>query len=189
MSYRIYRTETIVLRSYPYREADRTLVLYTEDFGLVYARAQGIRHERSRLRYGLTDLAHSQVALVRGKAGWRVTGAVPRSTYPIERNALLALARISVLVTRLVHGEDQNAYLFNTIMSAHQRLREGERADLIEVVSVSRILHALGYIAPDASDVHLFAEHAYESETLKMTEAKLPHLLRRINETLSLTQL
>jgi DNA repair protein RecO (recombination protein O) len=189
MSYRIYRTDAIVLRSYPYREADRTLVLYTEDFGLVYAHAQGIRHEKSKLRYALTDLSRAQVALVRGKAGWRVTGAVSILLPAADKASLLSLARIASLTTRLVQGEDQNPYLFNTLTSAHERLAKGEQAELIEVVSVSRMLHALGYIAPDTSDEPLFADRAYEPEALDRTRTMLPRLVRRINDTLAVTQL
>lgn len=190
MSYRIYRTDAIVLKSYPYREADRTLVLYTEDFGLLYAHAQGIRHEKSKLRYALTDLSRAQVALVRGKAGWRVTGAVSILLPTTSKTGLLSLARIASLTTRLVQGEDRNDYLFSTLTSAHERLSKGDTADLIEAISVSRMLHALGYIAPDtATDESLFIEGAYEPEALDMTRAVLPRLVRRINDTLAVTQL
>lgn len=189
MSYRIYRTDAIVLKSYPYREADRTLVLYTEDFGLLYAHAQGIRHERSKLRYALTDLSRAQVALVRGKAGWRVTGAVSKALPAGGKPALLSLARIAALTTRLIQGEDRNGYLFSTLTTAHELLAKGEETELIEVVSVSRMLHALGYIAPDAVDEMLFKDHAYEPAALDTTRAELPRLLRRINETLAVTQL
>jgi DNA repair protein RecO len=189
MSYRIYRTDAIVLRSYPHREADRTLVLYTEDFGLVYAHAQGIRHERSKLRYALTDLSRAQVALVRGKAGWRVTGAVSTHLPKGDKAALLSLARIASLITRLVHGEDQNGYLFNTLAMAHEQLAHGEPTDVIEVVSVSRMLHALGYIAPEPTDEPLFRGRAFEPEALDLTREMMPRLLHRINETLAATQL
>lgn len=189
MSYHIYRTEAIVLRSYPHAEADRMLMLYTEDFGLIHARAQGVRHERSKLRYALTDFSRVHASLVRGKAGWRLVGAIPIAQAPSSRKELIVFARVCSLVLRLVHGEDRNEYLFHTLNAAHEQLFSGEDAELIEAVSVSRVLHALGYVAPDNSDGALFTEHAYESASLEQLRSALPRVVQRINDTLAVTQL
>lgn len=188
MSYRIYRTRAIVLRSYPYREADRTFALYTEDFGLIYVRAQGVRHERSRLRYALCNLSFAKIALVRGKAGWRLTGAVADSGAPRERSALLAQARIASLISRLVGGEEANQYLFDTIIGARDLLMAGGDPELIEIVSVSRILHTLGYVAPESVDGNIF-QPIYEISTLESARTTVPRLVARINKALAETQL
>jgi len=189
MSYRIYRTDAFVLRSRPHAEADRMFTLYTDDFGLLYARASGVRLERSKLRYALSDYSHVHVALVRGKAGWRLVGAIGGTPAMPHKKHLIAFARIASLVVRLVQGEDRNEYLFGTLGAARHSLEAGEDPELIEIVSVSRILHALGYVAPRPIDEHVFAEQAYESVSLERSRAALPQLIQRINHTLSATQL
>lgn len=188
MSYRIYRTRALVLRSFPNREADKTLALFTEDFGLIYARAQGVRLEKSRLRYALADLSFSHISLVRGKAGWRVTGALAENLPPQGRAALLSQARIASLVSRMVGGEERNQYLFDTLQTAHEQLVLGGDPELIEVVSVSRILHCLGYIAPEQGDGTLFAGQLSQGVVESMrTQSK--RLLARVNMALSAAQL
>ena len=189
MSYRIYRTEALVVRALPHRDADRLLVLYTADFGLLFARASGIRRERSRLRYALGELSLAEVALVRGKAGWRITGAIARAGAPRQKQALLSLARIGALLSRLVHGENRDPYLFSTLAAAHRALHAGSDPEAIEVVTVSRVLHALGYVAPGADDAALYADTAYAAASLQEVEQVLPRLVGRINAALAATQL
>ncbi|HET8581575.1 MAG TPA: recombination protein O N-terminal domain-containing protein [Candidatus Paceibacterota bacterium] len=189
MSYKVYRTQAIVLRALPAREADRLLALYTAEFGLLFARAQGLRREASKMRYALTELSLADVALVRGKAGWRVTGAVPRHPAPSERPRLLALARIGALVTRLVHGEERNDALMGTLRASHEALQRGEDPALIEAVAVSRILFALGYVAPTEDDALLFSDDAFAEDALAAHQARLSQLVRRINQALAETHL
>ena len=165
------------------------LTLYTDDFGLLYARAAGVRLERSKLRYALADYTYTHVALVRGKAGWRLVGAIGQATEMPERRAIVSFARIASLVTRLVHGEDRNEYLFGTLRAARESLQRGEDSELIEVISVSRILHALGYVAPHPGDELLFTDEAYNGVSLQTLRVSLPSLVQRINSTLAVTQL
>lgn len=188
MSYRIYRTRATVLRSFPYREADRTLALYTEDFGLIYARAQGVRLEKSRLRYAVCDLSIANVSLVRGKAGWRLTGAIAQNISRLDRESLVSYARIAALVSRLVGGEEPNSYLFDTLMQAHTLLSAKSDPELVEVVSVSRILHSLGYVATESSDKDIF-DTEYTIDALESARPSMPRLVSRINEALIATQL
>src|SRR3989344_5353808 len=74
--YQKYHTEAIVLGNPERGESDRVFTLYTEEFGLVRARASAVRSEKSRMRYALQNYSRAHVALVRGKHGWRIGGAV-----------------------------------------------------------------------------------------------------------------
>src|SRR5665811_296695 len=77
VSYRIYTTDALILRSATQGETNRFYWLYTRDFGLVYATARGVRKNTSKLRYALQDYMYSSVSLVNGKRGWHITGATP----------------------------------------------------------------------------------------------------------------
>ncbi|KKW47559.1 MAG: repair protein RecO protein, partial [Candidatus Kaiserbacteria bacterium GW2011_GWA2_58_9] len=75
--YQKYHTEALVLGNRERGENDRVFTLYTEEFGLVRARASAVRTEASRMRYALQNYSRARVALVRGKRGWRIGGAIP----------------------------------------------------------------------------------------------------------------
>src|SRR3989344_5345502 len=55
--YEKYQTEALVLGNREMGEADRMIVLFSRDFGLVRARAPAIRTERYKMRYALASLS------------------------------------------------------------------------------------------------------------------------------------
>lgn len=71
-----YITRAIVLSRGAARESGLMLTLLTEDLGLVRARAEGLRKSGAKLASALQTLCECDVTLVRGKDGWRLTGAL-----------------------------------------------------------------------------------------------------------------
>lgn len=136
MSYAVYTTKAWILSSAPSGEASKTYHLYTESFGLVHARAQGVRKLDSKLRYSLDDFSFATVSLVRGKEFWRLTGS-EKAELPEEGR--LIRARVLSLVRRLVHGEERNEALF----SALDALRD---PSVRELDALSAVLSSLGYL-------------------------------------------
>lgn len=193
MSYQKYTTEAVVLNSFQRGESDKVLVLYTCEFGLLYARAAGIRREGSRMRYAVQDFAHASVSLVRGKGGWRLAGAsaLRTASLPLTRGGAKRYAHITQLVRRLVHGEGENTRLFETLTEARRSLAAfpKEQHSTIELISVARILHALGYLSADALGSALFANTAFDSMQLEEAERLQKELLRSINEAIAESQL
>src|ERR1700739_1146986 len=110
--YQKYNTEALVLGSREFGEADKVFSLYTKDFGLVRARASAVRNERSKMRYALQKFSRINASLVGGKAGGGVAGARGIQNAPGHIRSGSTFARIAELVLRLVHGEEQNEYLF-----------------------------------------------------------------------------
>jgi recombinational DNA repair protein (RecF pathway) len=188
--YQKYQTEALILGSRESGEADRVFALYTREFGLVRARAGAVRTERSKMRYALQQYAHADIALVRGKRGWRVAGAIVVTSSP-RGEALATYARIADLVTRLVHGEEENPYLFSALAEAHSTLMR-ERAQafgMIELVCVARVLYALGYISSEALETALFTHTAYTGESLLEAETMKDKLLVSVNRAIAETHL
>lgn len=140
MSYQIYTTRGIVLSQWPVREADRIYSILTRDFGLVRARALGVRKESSKLRGNLEPLALSSVSLVRGKEHWRATSAELIRSIPF----LPELARPLSLLEKLVQGESANSELFDAIERALEISEAPD--DVFEIRLVSQILFNLGYL-------------------------------------------
>ncbi len=190
--YAKYQTDALVLGTNARGEADKLITLYTHDFGLVRARASAVRSEKSRMRYALQLFSRSQVALVRGARGWRVTGSLAGSLIPTTaREGLSAFARIAQLLERLVSGEEQNTVLFSIVSDAHRALSSAsaEKQPIIELVCVARILHNLGYLSTEALGSALFAQTSYSDEYLHEAEHVRTPLLTSVNRALSETQL
>lgn len=189
--YQKYQTEALVLGSRESGESDRAFSLYTQEFGLVRARASAVRTENSRMRYALQNFSRANVSLVRGKRGWRVAGALPVKSAVGDVRGVAAFARISELVLRLVHGEERDEYLFAALSEAHEALMRDtcEAYAVIEIVCVARLLYALGYISSEALSTALFTHTAYTGESLLEAETMKDTLLTSINRAIAQTQL
>jgi len=190
MAYQQYRTEAIVLRSFSAKEADKVLVLFAREFGLLYVRAVSLREEKSRQRYSLQDLSLANVGIVRGKGGWRLVGASLTASHPREEDSMRTYARLASMVVSLVHGEERNDYLFNTLEQAHGALSEGTLPpQSLEIICAVKILYALGYFSPDESQKRLLEDAPYTAELCACAESMRKPLVRGINNALRESQL
>lgn len=145
MSYAVYSTRGFILGSAPTGEASKIYLIYTEDFGLVRARAQSVRLLTSKLRYNLEDYSFGTFSLVRGREIWRLTGT-EKIDLPQKQKFSLVRARVLNLVKRLVQGEEKNEKLFKTLLSVTER-------EMSEPLILAHILDALGYL-----DVKILSE-------------------------------
>ncbi len=165
----VHTTPGFIIGSRPYGDAGKILIVFTREFGLIYATAQGIRLERSKLRYHIQDHSFGTYSLVRGREYWRLTGADEigsmeirglrleegaRSSEYGEKSREL-IARLALLLRRLLQGEEPHPELFDHIIGSVeflQRLQADrttrDEADLetFESLIVAKMLHALGYI-------------------------------------------
>ena len=62
-----YRDKGVVLRTYKLGEADRIIVMMTQDHGKVRAVAKGVRKTKSKIGARLEVLSHVEVLLYKGK--------------------------------------------------------------------------------------------------------------------------
>ncbi len=190
--YQKYSTDALVLGSREQGEADRTYLFYTYDFGLVRARASAVRSEKSKMRYALQNYSLVTLSLVKGKRGWRAAGAsslqgVATTSSP---RGVSAFARIAELTERLVQGEGENRYLFETLKEAHGALLGGgEALPTIEIMCVARVLFALGYISAEALGTAIFTHTDYALEHVNEAEGLKEKLLYSINRAISETHL
>lgn len=63
----LYGDVGVVLRTYKLREADRIVVIHTENHGKVRAVAKGVRKTRSKFGARLEPMSHVRLQLVRGR--------------------------------------------------------------------------------------------------------------------------
>jgi DNA repair protein RecO (recombination protein O) len=149
----IYHTHGFIIRSSNTGEANKFLVIYTKELGLVRAVAQGIRHQKSKLRFALQDLSYARIDLVRGRDVWRVTSAATIELFALLRQSkesLLIMYRISQLLERISDGEEPQESIFSELIDAFFMLNQAnipeETRTALELHLVLRSMSTLGYV-------------------------------------------
>jgi len=196
--YAIHTTPGFVIDSRPHGEAGKLLSIFTRDYGLVLASAQGIRLEKSKLRYYTQDYSFGNYSLVRGKEFWRLTSAMHDTNPRIARIPRIEtqqlIARLALLLRRLLHGEEPHAELFQVIEACSDFLNQNESISIeqlktLESITVLRMLHALGYIGKDAELNEVKDSNALSAGMLTSLAGKRASMNQHINKALRESQL
>ena len=155
-----YVTPAIVIARTSHGEASALVTLLTADFGLVRARAQGVRKPGAKLAASLQTLSELDASLLYGKEGWRLSGATQVEDHfsALTRTGRTRAGRVSTLLLRLVRGESEEPELFAAFKALLVSLRENEdkAQDAAECIAALRIVNALGLDAgaiPTAEEV------------------------------------
>lgn len=186
----IHVAEGVVLGKRGVGESHTLAYVLTEELGLVRARAQSARAEKSKLRFGLEPLTLGRFSFVRGRSEWRLVGVERVSTaLGAPLCGRTAMGRVSRLLLRLVHGEEP-ATLYRTVEEGFAALKEASalEAEALECVLVLRILAELGYVAR-TSELEEFLDSAYDPALALRAAAARASLVRTINESLHATGL
>jgi DNA repair protein RecO len=195
MSYKIYHTEGFILSGRPYGEANKVFRILTPDLGLVNCLAQGIRLEKSKLRFGTSVRRFVKISLVRGREYWRLIHVELDNNF----NNLVAdcapdglemfLAKTATLLSRLIYGESRDPDLYEILKGAVtawvKNSNDGkELQQSLEILTVVRLLTVLGYRSDDKG-IGLFAEAGdWQRNTLADFKTHLPRAVRSINDVL-----
>jgi len=198
LSYLLYHTDAFILGGTPFGEGSKLLTLLTREFGLIVASVSSVRAERSKLRYGLQDFSYSKITLVRGKEFWRITSVTDtESLFEVFRHSpekIQLFARVFSLLRRLLAGEEKHEELFSAVTETFAFLRTNGPPTVsigeVEVVLVLRLLHLLGYLAPQKEFSVFLSDPLHWGSELFPHAAKLRALaVSRINHSLRASQL
>jgi len=155
--YITYHSEAWILASFPHGEANARVVFLTETLGLLSARATSVREERSTMRYALQPFTFAHISVVRGRDTWRVIGAEAREnlyvSLALERKKLVAAARMSELILRVMPQEELYAHMYQSVSEVFRFLKHekfpGEYAEALYQIGAIRLLDTLGYVRQD----------------------------------------
>ncbi len=193
-----YHTEAIVLGGTPSEEASKFLCLFTKDLGLIYAYARAVREISSKLRYSLQDFSHSHIDLVESVYGWKITSAQYITNFisvrdMLESDYMNVTTQISVLLQRLMKGEEKNETLFAHVRDGFTFLKQNHLTDSeiknFEALLVMRILHDLGYWGEHKEHAYFLDDSFSIQSLLSKMEQKKSLVIREINKSLKATQL
>lgn len=165
----------------PQGEASATIALLTPEFGLVRARAQGVRKPGAKLAPALQTFAECEAILVRGKDAWRLSGAMLTKHFAptLEKKSRERAGRIASLALRLMRGESSDAAPFHALrglLVALPALTEDEQ-DAAECLAALRLLSALGFDTGELPG----ADDAYDRASLAPLLADRKTYVARVN--------
>jgi len=192
MAHRRYTTAAFILGWRPQGEANRLYRVLTPDFGLINVFAQGVRLEKSKLRYQLTNYSLVNLELVHGREYWRLVGVERQGFFNNqEQNSLIK--RISLILFRLIHGEEPKPKIFADLKMGWGMLEKVSKSDLasrdttsklesLEIFILIRILADLGYLADTTETAEILGTN--EPDLAKIF-AKRTALIRLINSSLA----
>jgi len=141
-----YATEAIVLGRSALGEASALIFLVTKELGLVRARAQGVRKPGAKLSAALQTLAESDVILVKGKEGWRLSGAILTGSYAqsLSSSVRERAGRIASLMLRLTSEGGEDTYdVFKEYLDTLPLL-DDEAQDTLETLAALYLLQEAG---------------------------------------------
>jgi DNA repair protein RecO len=155
--YSITHTKGIILKSHDLGEKDLFLSIFTRDLGHIYARVSGVRDLKSKHRYSVQEHSLVNLALVKGKTGWRITGtSLLKSFYfdfpaEVETNLFKREVTLKILslVKRLYLGEEANEKIFEDLLLGLEKIIKAntkEEIENMEAETVVRFLYDLGYV-------------------------------------------
>ena len=125
---RSYKTECIILRAHPMRDADRLVVVLAPSLGKLKLTARGARKVASKLGGHLDVLNRARVAIAVGHTFDVVTGAESEETFPSVKAALPRLAEalyLMELADLLLPEADPHPASYRALLESLRALQDG----------------------------------------------------------------
>ncbi len=171
----IHRTKAFVLKSFQTREADSSIILLTEEFGVIRATAQGARKMESKMRQSIQDFSLVNVALVSGRTGWRLVNAgFVKNFYTdmVNEDLRESVCRVFSLINRLIAGEVKDEVIYTETarfldFSLENQDKFNNQNDILsfEAIFSAAILYHLGYLK-QTKDIEFYLKNQLDFELI-----------------------
>ncbi|OGI71900.1 hypothetical protein A3J61_00575 [Candidatus Nomurabacteria bacterium RIFCSPHIGHO2_02_FULL_38_15] len=172
MAHHIYHTQGFIVAVKPKGETNLFLKIFTRDFGMILATAQGARKLASKTRFALGLYRVPEIDLIKTRDSFRV-GAVRPEAHLLSRAETLARAKVSALLARFVVSDEPHPKLFEDIL----KIFKNENKNL-DIVAMIVILHNLGYWHSTPADLEFI-------ETGILIGNQKRQIITRIDEVIS----
>lgn len=172
MSHHIYHTQGLIVAVKPKGETDLFLKVFTRDFGMVVATAQGARKMVSKNRFGLGLYTMPEFDLIKTRESFRIGSVRPEAHLP-DKNEVLVRAKVSAILARFVVSDEPHEKLFDDILKIFKM-----QSSNIDILAMVIILDNLGYWHSTVDDLKFI-------ETGDLGNILKKDIVVRINETIS----
>lgn len=141
-------TKGLVLREAQYKEADKILTILTTDFGIISAKARGVKRGTSKLKSGCQLLSYSEFTFTESRGFHTITEATPLEMFAPLREDIerLALASYFAQTAEVFAMEDTpNPDLLRLILFALSALCRGRSVTAVKAAYEFRLAAISGY--------------------------------------------
>ncbi|MBU2575848.1 DNA repair protein RecO [Patescibacteria group bacterium] len=148
-----YKTKAIILSSYPYREHDRIITFYSEEFGKMDARARGTRKITSKLAGHLESFIETELLLANGRRWDILAGSRTLNNHYIVRSSVEKLASASVCSEAIKHitkplSSDKRVYgLMRALLVGLEKMHEKHGQKYLVATFLWQLLGISGFRA------------------------------------------
>jgi DNA repair protein RecO (recombination protein O) len=149
---RSYKTKAIIIKQYETGEADRIIIAFSRDFGLVTLAARGVRKTLAKLKGHLELFNYSFLIIHRSKGPIdTIIGAETIHPFKKLRNSLKNTSRIFLIfefLNRALPEREEHRKIFDLLLYLLQELEEkpeSERRLMLSSYFLLRALKELGY--------------------------------------------
>lgn len=185
MSYQVHTTLGIILRRIAL-ESDAVYVILTSDFGIIYAKAVGVRKITSKLRFSLQQYFLSRISVIRAKHGFKITSASFEDNYfkvdsKIRKDAI---ANISKILEKFILSDEKHQEIFIVINAGFKLILQSSEDDVrtIESLILLSVLFHLGYVDLGVLDKKLLMPSL---EILDDAKNNITEIIKIVNKGLS----
>jgi len=193
----IHTTDGLIIYSRAQGEANKLLYIFTRDLGLVCAIAQGIRLEKSKLRYHIHDYRIFRFSLVQGKEFWRIIGVteIEEDKLPRSKSYYSIFIPISSMLKRLVQGQEVHPEIFECLENCADFINKisdskTETIYTTESLLLVRILFRLGYVGDKHGGLGEFLNNSiFSTDIINNLIPKRVEINKIINNALRESQL
>lgn len=150
---RSYKTKAIILKQYEVGEADRIIIAFSRDLGLITLSAKGVRKILAKLKGHLELFNYSFLIIHRSSRGSIDTIIGAETIHPFKklRNSLKNTSRIFLIfefLNRALPEREEHRKIFDLLLYLLQELEEkseSERCLMLSSYFLLRALKELGY--------------------------------------------
>jgi DNA repair protein RecO (recombination protein O) len=162
-----YRAKGIILKRFNYRETDRVLTIFTDNYGKMSCLAKGVRKTTSRKRGNIEPFTFANLHFAKGRGFDILTEADAVKTYPQIRENLERTFygwQMCELVDRLTPYEQRSPQVFNLLKKYLGLLSSTESAEEKKLLTKfkTKLLKILGFGLPERKSERNLNAHIEE---------------------------
>lgn len=147
MIHRKYSSKGIVIKRKNYSEADRLIILFTQDFGKVSFIAKGVRRPSSRKRGHIEIFSHINFSATRTKSIDILTEVETDKVfdYHDEMKRITVAYFMVETIDKLTHEGEKNDQLYLLLLRYLESLQSDSKLKHLRYKFIEEILILLGY--------------------------------------------
>ena len=143
-----YSSKSIIIKRLNSKDDDQVILLYSDRFGLIFARAVSVRKANAKLKSNLSQSIVLKLTLVHSKAGWKIIEADNPNivAYNFDTTSLRVIYQVLNFFTKIVPPNSNDSSYFDTLYKFLLHAQSGKDVKLLEIAVLHDLLVKYGSI-------------------------------------------